>query len=201
MPLLRTSLCLLILLPSCCAQEAHDHGVPEKLGRVTFPISCSPAVQDSFNRGVALLHSFAYSAARQAFQQIAERDPRCAMAHWGIAITYFHQLWDPPLSTATTPAAQKEIELAERVGADSERERGFIRSLDLLLKNADSVPYETRARSYERAMRELNLANGKDTEVQVFYALALLANASPGDKTHARQKQAVELLEPLYREY
>ena len=35
----------------------------------------------------------------------------------------------------------------------------------------------------------------------MFYALALLANASPSDKTHARQKQAADLLEPLYRAY
>ena len=62
-------------------------------------------------------------------------------------------------------------------------------------------PYETRALNYENAMRDLASANRKDTEVQVFYALALLANASPNDKTHARQKQAAELLEPLYRAY
>jgi tetratricopeptide (TPR) repeat protein len=35
----------------------------------------------------------------------------------------------------------------------------------------------------------------------VFYALALLANASPADKTHVRQKQAADLLEPLDRAY
>ena len=198
---LRTSLCLAILLPCCFAQEAHDHSAPERLGSVSFPISCIPGVQDPFNRGIALLHSFAYSAARQAFQDVAERDPRCAMAHWGVAMTHFHQLWDPPLSTATLPAAEKEIELATQIGAGSERERGLIRAFGLLVKDADTAPYETRALNYENAMGELAAAYRKDTEVQVFYALALLANASPSDKTHARQKQAAELLEPLYRTY
>jgi hypothetical protein len=58
------------------AQEAHDHGVPEKLGAVSFPISCIPAVQQRFNRGVALLHSFAYSAAENTCRDVAARDPR-----------------------------------------------------------------------------------------------------------------------------
>jgi hypothetical protein len=35
---------------------------------VSFPISCAPAVQEQFDRGVALLHSFAYTAAENAFQ-------------------------------------------------------------------------------------------------------------------------------------
>ena len=198
---LRTSLCLAVLLPRCLGQEAHDHSAPERLGSVSFPISCIPGVQDPFNRGIALLHSFAYSAARQAFQDIATRDPRCAMAHWGVAMTYFHQLWDPPLSTTTLAAARKEIELAAQMGPESERERGLIRAFGLLVKDGDTVRYETRALSYQNAMGELAAAYRKDAEVQVFYALALLANASPQDKTHARQKKAAELLEPLYRIY
>src|SRR6478736_152080 len=121
--LLRATFCVVILLPWCLAQDAHDHSAPEKLGSVSFAISCVPGVQNPFNRGIALLHSFAYSAARQAFQDVAERDPRCAMAHWGIAMTYFHQLWDPPFSAATLSAAQKEIGTAAQMGTGSERER------------------------------------------------------------------------------
>jgi hypothetical protein len=49
-------------------------------------------VQKQFKRGVALLHSFAYSAAEKAFRDAAETDPNCAMAHWGVAMTYVHQL-------------------------------------------------------------------------------------------------------------
>jgi tetratricopeptide (TPR) repeat protein len=50
-------------------------------------------------------------------------------------------------------------------------------------------------------MSELAASDRKDVEAQVFYALALLSNASPSDKTHSKQKQAADLLEPLYRTY
>jgi tetratricopeptide (TPR) repeat protein len=197
----RILLPLLLIVPFSPAQETHSHPAPEKLGKVSFPVSCAPAAQEQFNRGVALLHSFAYTAARNTFQQIAEVDPHCAMAHWGVAMTYFHQLWDPPLSSATIPIAQKEIQQAQQQGAGSERERQFIHALSLVYQDAASVPYRERASNYEHAMRDLASQNRKDVEAQVFYALALLANASPADKTHAKQKQAVDLLEPLDRAY
>src|SRR5260370_26075688 len=183
------------------AQETHNHGVPEKLGKVSFPVSCKPGVQEQFDRGVALLHSFAYSAAEDAFQGVAEHDPQCAMAHWGMAMAYFHQLWEPPILPATISTAQKEIERAQQIGSGSERERQFINALVLLYQDAATVPYRTRSLNYEHAMGELASENRKDVEAQVFYALALLATASPSDKTHANQKKAADLLEPIDRAY
>jgi tetratricopeptide (TPR) repeat protein len=200
--LLRISLILLFIFPSSlAAQEIHTHSVPEKLGKTSFPISCAPAVQQQFDRGIALLHSFAYTAAENAFQGVAELDPQCAMAHWGIAMTYYHQLWDPPIVPATIPTAQGEIHLARQIEAGSDRERKFINALGQIYQNADTVPYGTRALNYDRAMGDLAVENRKDVEAQVFYALALLASASPTDKTHANQKEAADLFEPLYRAY
>ena len=197
----RILLTLLFIFPFLSAQETHSHSVPEKLGKVSFPISCNPAVQEQFDRGVALLHSFTYTAAENAFQGVAERDPRCAMAHWGMAMSYFRQLWDPPLVPATIAIGQKEIQRAQQLAAGSERERQFINALALIYQDSATVPYRTRALKYEHAMEYLAAENRKDVEAQVFYALALLANASPADKTHAKQKQAANLLEPLYRTY
>jgi hypothetical protein len=194
-------LTLLLLIPLSSAQETPSHRAPSRLGRVSFAISCLPSVQEQFDRGVALLHSFAYSAAENAFQGVAERDLRCAMAHWGIAITYFHQLWDPPLVPTTIPIAQKQVQLAEQIGARTERERQFIHALGFVYDGAATVPYRTRASNYERAMSDLASKNREDVEAQVFYALALLANASPSDKTHTKQKQAAALLEPLDRSF
>ena len=197
----RLFLTLLFIFPFLSAQETHSHSAPEKLGKVSFPTSCTPAVQKQFDRGVALLHSFAYTAAENAFQGVGELDPRCAMAHWGMAMAYFHQLWDPPIVLATMSIAQKEIQRAQQIGAGSERERQFINALGLIYQDAATVPYRTRALNYEHAMSNLASENRKDVEAQVFYALALLANVSPADKTHAKQKQAADLLEPLDRIY
>src|SRR4051812_14391057 len=118
-PLFPSLLWVLFLVSRCFAQETHDHGTPEKLGTVSFAVSCSATVQDGFNRGVALLHSFAYSAARNAFEELSSRDPHCAMTHWGVAMSYFHQLWDPPLAATAIPEIQREVALAAQIGGGS----------------------------------------------------------------------------------
>ncbi len=196
--LFRFRFCALLLCPLLLiSQEIHNHTAPEKLGSVSFPISCAPGVQRDFNRGVALLHSFAYIAAENTFRAVEEQDPHCAIAHWGIAMTHFHELWDPPLPPATIPIGQAEIRQAQALRAGSERERRFIDALAWIYQRTSAVPYATRALQYERAMCDLSGENRKDVEAQVFCALALLSNASPLDKSHARQKKAAEILEPL----
>lgn len=188
-----------LLGPSSGTQEKHDHGMPERLGTVAFATSCKPDVQEQFNRGVALLHSFEYTRAEETFHEVARKDDTCAMAHWGIAMTHFHQLWDPPLMAATIPAAQREIKLAENIGAGSPREHKLIEALGLIYRDAGTVAYRARVENYQLAMAEIAKENPQDAEAQVFYALALLASASPADKTHAKQKKAADLLEPLWR--
>ena len=188
-----------IVSPFAAAQEMHVHSAPERLGSVSFPVSCATSVQREFERGVALLHSFAYAAAEEAFQKVAEQDPQCGMARWGIAMTHFHQLWEPPISPDSTAMAEREIAQATRIGATTVRERGFIRAAALVFRDPSSAPYPARALNYERAMANLAAENEEDVETQVFYALSLLANASPADSTHLRQKKAADLLEPLYR--
>ena len=71
------------------AQGDHaGHGAGGEIyGRVHFPISCAPAVQADFDRAVAMLHSFFYPETEKAFRAVAEKDPSCAMAYWGIAIS------------------------------------------------------------------------------------------------------------------
>lgn len=191
---------LLVVAP-IWSQEIHDHGVPDKLGTVSFPVSCAPPVQQDFNRSVALLHSFAYSAAQASFQSVAKRDPGCAMAHWGAAMSLFHQLWEPHLSSDAVVVGEREIQLARHVGVPSLRERGFIDALAFIFDDASQIPYPTRALNYEQAMGRLAGEDGADVETRVFYSLALISNASPSDKSHARQKRALALLEPLGRAY
>jgi tetratricopeptide (TPR) repeat protein len=185
---------------SSAAIQEHEHPVPEKLGSVKFPTSCSANVQKEFERAVALLHSFAYSAAEKAFRDLTAKDPNCAIAHWGVAMSYFHQLWEPHVAAEDLARGQLELEQARRLGS-SERERGFIDALNLIYAKADSVPYAKRANDYTLAMAKLAERNPDDVECQVFYALALIATASPTDKTHANEKQAAALLEPLFRKY
>ncbi len=190
--------CALIYLPPASSQEQHSHPAPEELGAVTFPTSCAHNVQARFERAVALLHSFAYTSAEQAFQSVADAEPRCAMAHWGIAMTYFHQLWDPP-QAETLHQGLTQIDTARRLGAASARERQFIDAAGAYYRDSDRLPHPVRAKAYERAMAEVAKANPQDPEAQIFYALALISTAPPQDRTHNNQKRAADILEPLYR--
>ena len=183
------------------AQEMHDHPAPEKLGTVSFPTSCQAGVQREFDRGVALLHSFAYKAADHAFQEVAREDPQCAIAHWGSAMTHYHQLWDLPPSVADAAAAEKEIAAAAGCSEASKRERGFLGAVGEVFREETTSTYGSRALKYEAAMKEVAEGSPHDVEAQVFYALALISNASTTDRQHVRQKEAAALLEPMFREF
>ena len=78
----------------------------EQLGKVTFPTSCDPKVQAQFERGVAMLHSFWYTAAEKTFRDVVEQDPSCAIARWGFASI----LMGNPLAGQGTPP--KRVPLA-----------------------------------------------------------------------------------------
>src|ERR1700743_1009453 len=185
MPMFRRTwlVCVSLLVAAVAhGQDMHDHGVPEKLGRVTFPVSCDPKVQQPFDRAVALLHSFAYGPATKAFQAVLVTDPGCAMAHWGVAMSYFHPVWAPALPPDTFAAGQKEMLAATRLGAATPREKQFIQALGELYKVDPRLTLPQRTLAYEKAMAEVARDNPTDVEAQVFYAVALLSNAAPSDK-------------------
>ena len=196
--------CFVLLLwgdwQSLATIPEHEHPVPEKLGSVQFPTSCLSKVQKSFERAVALLHSFAYSAAEKAFRDVAAKDPNCAAPHWGVAMTYFHQLWEPPVAPQNVARGLAEIEQAKKLSS-SDRERGFIDALSLIYLNVDSLTFQERLNRYTQAMRSLAGRYRDDAECQIFYALALIASAPSSDATHAKQKEAAAILEPLFKKY
>ncbi len=121
MKILALSLLTLTAFPAV-AQMSMDHPMTaadplsEKLGVVSFPVSCSPSTQAPFNRGVALLHDFWYSEAKRQFEEIVKADPTCAMAHWGVAMSDFHQIWGRPDEKTTASAWA-----ADATGADATR--------------------------------------------------------------------------------
>ncbi len=188
----------LVAVSPIAGQEMHDHPAPEKLGKVSFPTSCAPMVQPQFERAVALLHSFAYSESERAFREVAARDPKCAMAHWGVAMTYFHQLWEPRILTENLARGQAELSQVSAMDA-TPREKQYLAAISAYYGDSDKLDAQTRAAKYLAAMREVRSANPNDTEASVFYALALLSTASPMDKTHPNEKEAAAILEPLYK--
>ena len=181
-------------------------------GKIDFPISCKPELQAEFARGVALLHSFFYEEARRIFTAVAEQDPKCAMAPWGIAMTWWHPIWTPPTPDEMS-AGLAAIDKAMAMPAGSDRERRFITALHGYYHAPESpvanavgqschgpVGPRDRVVAYEKAMRELYAKYPDDFEAQTFYALARLSvgYATPNDTTLSNQLAAAELLEKLW---
>ena len=183
-------------------------------GKVDFAATCESAAQPEFTRGVALLHSFFYEEARRAFSSVAEKDPKCAMAQWGVAMTWWHPIWTPPTPDEMS-AGKAAINQAMKMDAKTDCERGFINALNVYYNTPETSPPtevgqschgpvgpRDRVVAYEKAMRQLYDKYPNDFEVEVFYAFAVLAAgyATPTDTTLSKQLEAAELLEKLWKQ-
>ena len=135
-------LALAALASRCTARgrcaRSHDSTDPaqaipgERLGTVSFAVSCSPKVHAPFSRGVALLHDFWYEEAQRQFEQIVKADPNCPMAHWGIAMSVFHQIWDRPDEYAVARGRSEMQAAAVPAGENRPRTRVHRRAQPLL---------------------------------------------------------------------
>jgi hypothetical protein len=184
------------------AAAAHEPGEApgsEQAGTVHFAISCSREAQQQFDHAVAVLHSFWYEEAVKEFAAVAETDPKCAMAQWGIAMSHWYPLWYPPYEKALK-AGLAAAEKGEELGVPSERERLYIAAIGAFYRDTDKLDHRARSLAYEHAMEQLYLRFPEDGEGAVFYALALNATALPSDKTFANQRKAAAILEKVHAE-
>jgi len=190
---------ILSLAAGASAHEEHQHpaGNPEQLGTVHFPVSCNAEAQAQFQRAVAMQHSFWFEEAGKAFAAVTATDPGCAMGYWGIAMSLYHPLWDPP-DTTVLQQGWAAVAQAKAVGAKTDRERDYVAAIETFYKDWDKRDHRTRALAYEKAMEQVSLRYPEDREAAVFYALALDATAPPTDKTYANQKKAGAILEQVF---
>lgn len=182
--------------PSARAQEAHQHQHEhsEKLGRVNFPVSCTPQARRQFNRAVAWLHSFEYEEAEKDFAEVTVTDPRCGMGYWGIAMSNYHPLWAPP-NAAELQKGLAAIEKAKSVGARTVRERDYIAAIEAFYKDSDKLNHRTRTLAYSEAMAGLYRRYPLDREAGIFYALTLIAKGMmASDKSYINEKNAAQIL-------
>jgi hypothetical protein len=175
----------------------HQHAVAG-LGTVDFPTSCNAEAQQSISRGVALLHSFGYEASRRAFTDAAKADPACAMAHWGIARTWYHPIWAAPSPDELKQGAAA-LDKALSLQPKTTRERDYIDALRVFYQDWQTVDHATRAKKYEQALAGVCARNPTDDEAAIFHALQLVAIGylDPTDKTYAWQKKGSVILNQL----
>jgi Tetratricopeptide repeat len=186
------------LVAGLCAGSALAHDEPGAFGKVRFPTSCAAAAQPVFERGVALLHSFWYEEALKTFTSVTTTDPACAMGYWGIAMSVYYPLWQPP-GEAMLAKGRAALDRAATLTA-TPREKDYVAALATFYRDADKLDHRTRAVAYEKAMEQLAARYPEDREASVFYALALDATAPPTDKTYANQLKAAAILEKVFAE-
>jgi tetratricopeptide (TPR) repeat protein len=187
---------LIALLPGLTgeiiAQDPQHAG--HDLGPVSFPVSCSPAAQAEFDRAVALLHHMTYPQARAAFQQVSALDPRCAMAHWGYAMTLFQPLWPTRPSADALKRGWDAVQRAKALDPRTERERAFVASTEAFFLDPASPDYWLRIRRWEQAMARAFASFPADPEVASFYALSHLATARPDTVSRVNADRAAAIL-------
>lgn len=193
-PLLATAISVSVLSASqpLIAQDSVD----QQFGVVNFATSCNDVAQRRFNRAMRYQHSFWYAQANEIFEEVLKADPNCAMAQWGIALTY---LDNPHLAipSANLAPGLAAIQRARAMNAKTERERDYIDALALMYVDHDKLAHRERIGAFLKAMEALAAKYPNDDEAQIAYAITLNASASPTDKTYAQQTKGVALLEPI----
>src|SRR5437016_13449484 len=140
----------LLLLSALAADGQHHHD----LGSVHFPVSCAPAAQKTFDRGVALLHSFWYDEAEKTFSEVARIDTACAMGYWGVAMSLYHPVWIPP-TAEDLKKGTAAVEKAKSARAKTQRERDYIGAMEVFYTDSDKVLHRERALKWRNAMQQL----------------------------------------------
>jgi tetratricopeptide (TPR) repeat protein len=189
----------LVFAPCAKGQGEHHHELTaEEVGSVHFATSCSNTAEAGFNRAVALLHSFQYEQARQAFSDISAKDPGCAMAQWGVAMSYYHGLWKNGDTAAGREAYHKATEIAAANPKTTPRELAYIDSLGAIYSE-DGKDQATHDRGFEQKMAAVQAAYPSDSEAAVFHAITYSIIAPKTDRTFVNQQKCGEILEPLFK--
>jgi tetratricopeptide (TPR) repeat protein len=195
----RVHIAALIALSVAAASVAfgqHDHSHGDGVGKVEFPNSCKPAVQDLLLRGIAMLHSFYYSAARKAFQEVATEDESCTIAAWGYAsILMLNPLQGIGSSPDNAQLAQVAIDKARKMGAKTQRERDYLEAVAAYYEGFANRSERERQLSRAKAYEALAAKYPNDDEAQIFYALYLAATQTASDQTYSAYLKAAAILE------
>ena len=170
-------------------------------GEVSFSLSCSYDLRETFNLGLTLIHSFEYAEAEKVFVSILDEDPECLMAYWGTAMSILNH----PVSFRQDPKSLKRgeelLKIAKKLNPNSEREKDYIDAVSIYFKDWQTLDTQTRKLNYESKMEELHIKYPDDVETAVFYSLSVLATADLNDKTYSKQKKSGKILEKLFKKY
>lgn len=168
-------------------------------GEVNFEVSCEETVQADFDRALAMLHNMMYVTAREDFEQIAEADPSCAMAYWGVATTVFQPLWGTRPSEEELQQGWQSISKAQEL-VDSEREEYLIESTAAFFREPGSTDFWTRIHRWADAVEAAYEAYPEDLDIAAFYGLSRLAIAQVAEDRDPLHDEAEVILRDIFEQ-
>jgi tetratricopeptide (TPR) repeat protein len=188
------------LLAFCVISAGRHLHALDSLGDVHFPISCQPSTQQTFDAGVALLHSFEFREAETAFHAVEKQDPKCVIAAWGIALSTTER--------AGANAPQKDLakgwaELQPwlTIKAGTEREQMYVDAVRAMYEGYVTVPGSKRWDDYLTRMRQLHDKYPGDINASLFYGLGLTWTAGPGEKGLEQRREALAIFLPVFQKF
>src|SRR2546425_916212 len=185
---------LMLVAPALIQAQSKD-----QLGKVDFQNSCNPAVQERFQRAVAMLHSFRYAETEKAFGEVLAHDPSCAIATWGIAaILMSNPLAGIGPSPQWAERAKAALEQGRKIGAKTSRERDYIDAVAAYYEDWANRPERTRQANRARAYEQLAARYPTDDEAQIFSALYLAGTQSLSDQSYKAYLTAADILEKQF---
>jgi hypothetical protein len=207
-------LAIICLATAPAKNTARTLGDLGKVGTVSFPTSCDPRCRRSSSAASHCSTPSTTPRRARYSNRSPARDPDCAMAQWGIAMTYYHPIWSPPDSNDLA-AGMAAVRKALAAGKQDAREKEFVHAIEAYYEGVDSpnrrgnargtvlsrrapADYKGRAACFRREMETVAKDHPNDVEAASFYALSLLATAPPGDASLSNQKKAASILETWY---
>lgn len=156
--------------------RANEEPFFEGLGSYKRKVTTDSAqAQRYFNQGLAFYHGFNHGEAIRSFQAAAEADPKCAMAHWGIALACGPHINLPLVPPPAAALAGKELQLAQANTAGAlPVERDLIEALSHRYANPQPRDRAGLDQAYADAMRKVWKRYPKDPDVGVLFAEAMM---------------------------
>lgn len=191
----KLSLCGIVMFLLVPSQDAHAQS--QEYGYVDFDISCNEAVQDDFNRALAMLHNMMYVTARGDFEEIIQADPECAMGYWGVATTLFQPLWGTRPGEEELQKGWQMINKAREL-VNSERESLLVESTAAFFREPKQADFWTRIQRWADAVEVAYEAYPDEADIAAFYGLTRLAIAQVADDRDPLHDEAEEILREIF---
>ena len=109
---------------------------------------------------------------RRTFEEVLKEDPQCAIAYWGIALSYLYNPHAPP-PAESLPLGLDAVKKGQALGAKTQRERDYIDAIAAMYVDYDKLDHRTRVQNYLKAEEQVAARYPDDDEAQIAYAITL----------------------------